>query len=966
MSNKLKIISFNCQSLNANAAIIEDLLGSCDILCLQETLIDHNNAQNLNQFDNNFMVAYEPAYRQADVFTGRSSGGLTIFWKSFLNINISPLFFDKRVMGLKLSLPGGCVLLLLNVYLICDYEDVDSFIEYKSTLATIDNILENESYSNVCIMGDWNADPTKGRFFNLFRFFCEEKSLIAEDIANLPPDSFTYISSNSNCSTSWLDHVVCSDPGTTTDHKILYGTTVSDHIPLLFYLNIPVIAQSQDIYPTTANSLYYLVNWDKVTLADQQNYAEVLDSLCLELPQNVLCCNNEACRDPDHIKQLDELYHNIFDCISLANMHLPSYSSISKEKRVVGWNEYCKEKYFQAREKFFVWHRAGKPRTGDIFSDMKSARSAFKNAIRYCRKNELQIKKEILLNKFSGANKTVFWKNISKINGSWKPNVLHIDEKSNLNEITEIFDKKYKKILDDPSCQTGEFSRLDISSNGVYEPLVTAERINYAIDRLNTGRGWDNVHSNNFKFSGPIFRNLIGKYINKLLDHAFLPHNMMYGEIRPIVKNNSASKRDSDNFRPVMNSSMFLKILEYSMLPVLKRYLVLNNRQFGFRANTGCIPAVALVKEVISKYNNENSSVHCAMLDLSKAFDRVNKNILFKKLAATDLNPRYINILHFMYDNSYVHTIFNGVKKTSWKIGNGVRQGGILSPLLFSFYINDVLNTVADQPDGCSIEGYMTNIVCFADDLILLSPSVIGLQKLIDKVASLFDGLCLKINTDKSVYMNFIRQKMRNCGCTNLSSNIHLNRAKLKHVSEYKYLGVFLSIKNELAPDINRILDSFLKQFNAMYSKFYFCDKKVLFFLFKAYASSFYGIETWIEKIFEYQINRISVAYHKAIKRMCGLKTWDSNHEACNMAGLLLFRHMWAKRQLCFWYNLCYSKSPCNSNLKYYFLYSSNLAKRVTALFSEKYNVDVRSNPLCAILSRILFVQSHEPSLFHP
>ena len=260
----------------------------------------------------------------------------------------------------------------------------------------------------------------------------------------------------------------------------------------------------------------------------------------------------------------------------------------------------------------------------------------------------------------------------------------------------------------------------------------------------------------------------------------------------------------------------------------------------------------------------------------------------------------------------------------------------------------------------------MTSIVCYADDLILLSPSVIGLQKLIDKVVGIFDGLCLKMNTDKSVYMCFNKQARRRYGTTiNLSSNIYLNDAKLKHVPEFKYLGVFLSINNELAPDIDRVLDSFLKQFNAMNSKFYYCDKNILFYLFKAYTSSFYGIETWIEKCFDYQLNRISVAYHKAIKRMCGLGTWDSNHEACHMSGLLLFRHMWAKKQLCFWRNLCYSKSPCISNMKYYFLHRSNLSKRVIYLFSENYEVDVTLNPLCAILARIVYVQNHEPSIFH-
>ena len=77
MDNKFKVISYNCHSLNSNSTIIANLLKECDILCLQETLIDKNNFQNLEQFDKNFSYAYEPSYRNISSFTGRSAGGVS-------------------------------------------------------------------------------------------------------------------------------------------------------------------------------------------------------------------------------------------------------------------------------------------------------------------------------------------------------------------------------------------------------------------------------------------------------------------------------------------------------------------------------------------------------------------------------------------------------------------------------------------------------------------------------------------------------------------------------------------------------------------------------------------------------------------------------------------------------------------------------------------------------------------------
>ena len=102
----------------------------------------------------------------------------------------------------------------------------------------------------------------------------------------------------------------------------------------------------------------------------------------------------------------------------------------------------------------------------------------------------------------------------------------------------------------------------------------------------------------------------------------------------------------------------------------------------------------------IDKYNSENSNVHCVVVDLSKAFDCVNKNILFEKLRCTSLNRSIVDVLNFMYCNTSVNTVFNGVGSNPWQIGNGVRQGGILSPLLFSFYVNEAMETISDMKVG--------------------------------------------------------------------------------------------------------------------------------------------------------------------------------------------------------------------------------------------------------------------------
>ena len=153
-------------------------------------------------------------------------------------------------------------------------------------------------------------------------------------------------------------------------------------------------------------------------------------------------------------------------------------------------------------------------------------------------------------------------------------------------------------------------------------------RFNEAIDKLKPGIGFDFVHTNHVQFSSIFFRNFMSRLFSCFLSHSFIPKQMLYGQIRPIVKNNSMCKTNSDNYRPIMNSSVFLKLFEYILLPTLTSNLDLNGQQFGFQKGLNCNAVITLLKETVLSHNKRNSNVHCAFLDLTKTFDKINIDIL--------------------------------------------------------------------------------------------------------------------------------------------------------------------------------------------------------------------------------------------------------------------------------------------------------------------------------------------------
>ena len=134
-------------------------------------------------------------------------------------------------------------------------------------------------------------------------------------------------------------------------------------------------------------------------------------------------------------------------------------------------------------------------------------------------------------------------------------------------------------------------------------------------------------------------------------------------------------------------------------------------------------------------------------------------------------------------------------------------------------------------------------------------------------------------------------------------------------------------------------------------------------FLFKTYCTSFYGISTWIdEAISDNKIRKISVGYHKAVKRLANMAQWQSNHEACEKLEVNIFKHLLHKRILSHYYSLIYSKSGIISSFRYFFQYQSFTKSVLTDSFSKIYGVaNFENNDVQALNSRVDFIQRNEP-----
>ena len=189
--DNLRIISFNCHSFSRNMGIINLLLDHCDILLLQETMITEITRNSLDKVSREFISFYTPAARDISGGAGRPSVGLAIFCRKS-NLSFIPIYISQRIMGVNVSVDGRSYA-ILNVYCPCDYGVLDSLVEYKNTISEIASYCSDGFFDEIAIFGDFNCDPTKGRFFAEYVELASEFSLFMADINALPADTYTYI-----------------------------------------------------------------------------------------------------------------------------------------------------------------------------------------------------------------------------------------------------------------------------------------------------------------------------------------------------------------------------------------------------------------------------------------------------------------------------------------------------------------------------------------------------------------------------------------------------------------------------------------------------------------------------------------------------------------------------------------------------------------------------------------------------
>ena len=267
------------------------------------------------------------------------------------------------------------------------------------------------------------------------------------------------------------------------------------------------------------------------------------------------------------------------------------------------------------------------------------------------------------------------------------------------------------------------------------------------------------VKPQHFIYGGPRLLQHFQILFNSMLQHGFVPTEFLKGTISPIIKDSQGDASDPSNYRGITLSSLPSKLFEFAIQLKTSHLLITDDLQFGFKRRTSTSHAIYCLKSTIDHFVSHNSRVYVAFLDCSKAFDRISHYGLFSKLMNRKIPLCILLCLVFWYGNMYSEVKRGTEISRSCPVPLCIKQGGINSPDFFACYYDGLMQQLRQLRLGCHIDGLFLSSLFFADDIVLLSPTQSGLQRMIEQCETYCCNYGLSFNAKKSNVMIFSKKK---------------------------------------------------------------------------------------------------------------------------------------------------------------------------------------------------------------
>jgi len=271
-----------------------------------------------------------------------------------------------------------------------------------------------------------------------------------------------------------------------------------------------------------------------------------------------------------------------------------------------------------------------------------------------------------------------------------------------------------------------------------------------------------------------------------------LPSDWKEANVAPIFK--KGQRNLAINYRPVSLTCVCSKLLEHIISSHIRQHLddngILSNLQHGFRKFFSCETQLLITLQDLFSFREQKTQVDMAILDFSKAFDKVPHRRLLGKLSHYGIQGPVLRWIEAFLIDREQRVVVDGHASAPCKVMSGVPQGTVLGPLLFLLFINDLPSVVDSQ------------VRLFADDCLMYRPvysveDQVSLQRDLASLERWGDAWGMHFNANKCQIMSITRGKSHLIYFYSLSGHF------LESVQEAKYLGITLSNSLSWSPHVD-------------------------------------------------------------------------------------------------------------------------------------------------------------------
>ena len=821
------IIQWNCRGTKANLEEIELIISTFDpiAICLQETYVKPNDNFSIKGY------THSHYYKEG---VSRAHGGTSIYVRDNVpssNLNVvSNLQITTRRITLHKTIT------LCNIY-IPPNEAI--------TPEDLNNII-NHLPKPFILLGDFNAhNPIWGSSKINPRGRVIENIIHSSSLVLLNNNSTTYLHPGTG-STSCIDLTLC-DPSLAANilnwrtHNSCCG---SDHFPIIITL-----ANDTPInFPPNWN--IKKANWSQFT------------KLCSE-------------QIPDNTVDVNSIHHFTSTLIKIAEETIPI--NHHPQNNYTPWfDNACKEAIYQRKKALQNFKNHPTSQNLEIFRLMRAkARRTIKQAKTDSWNNYIS-------SITSQTPPSKVWNMIRNFKGLTTSNAInHLIENgktiTNTKDIANTFAKNFCKISSDENLNPvfcnyktkEERSVMDFSSNNneTYNLPFTNDELDEAIRKSKiTSQGPDRIHYAFLKHLPTTSLNYLLKIFNYLWFNNYFPDTWRHANVIPIPKPNK-NKDDATNYRPIALTSCLCKTMERlvnnRLYWFLEKHNILNNSQNGFRKHRNCLDHVCSLDTFIRESFIKDFHTIAIFFDLQKAYDTTWKFGIVKDLHQAGIKGHMaFFIKNFLSHRTFKVRVGNTYSDTFIQ-KNGVPQGSILSPLLFTLKLN---NITKDIPHHIKKALFVDDFTIYASDPDLQNLET-KLQSAINTISRWLKQNGFTISKNKTVLIHF-----KNKDYHLLKPKLQINGNYIPVVDKHKFLGITFDEKLTYTHHIMDLKSRCTKSINllkVLSSTNWGANRKTLLMIYRALIRSKIDYGNYIYQVARnYYLKQLYVIENEAL-RLC-------------------------------------------------------------------------------------------------